>query len=320
MVRREYLQDPDPFVVEIGSNDGILLVNFAQAGIRHMGVEPSANVADVARKRGVQTLNKFFNRETAAEIVAGQGKADAFMAANVMCHIPFFHSVIEGIDTLLKERGVVVFEEPYLGDVLAKTSYDQIYDEHVFLFSLTSIAYVFGVHGFELVDVQPQETHGGSMRYILARRGMRPVSAKVGQYLKMEKDAGLDKPETYGRFKAACEKSKSDLTGLLRDLKSKGKRVVGYAATSKSTTVLNYCGIGPDLLEYISDTTPIKQGKFSPGMHIPVLSNEVFASRYPDYALLLGWNHAREIMAKEQAFTRAGGKWVSFVPTVGILE
>ena len=320
MVKTEYLRDKDPFVVEIGSNDGILMINFAQSGIRHLGVEPSANVAEVARKRGVQTLNKFFNRETAEEIVAGQGKADAFMAANVMCHIPFFHSVIEGIDTLLKEKGVVVFEEPYLGDVLAKTSYDQIYDEHVFLFSLTSITYVFGVHGFELIDVQPQETHGGSMRYILARKGMRPVSAKVGQFLKAEKEAGLDKPETYLKFKAACEKSKRDLTGLLSDLKSKGKRVVGYAATSKSTTVLNYCGIGPDLLEFISDTTPIKQGKFSPGMHIPVLSREVFASKYPDYALLLGWNHAKEIMANEQAFKQGGGKWVSFVPTVGIQE
>jgi methylation protein EvaC len=319
MVKREYLKDADPFVVEIGSNDGILMINFAKDGIRHLGVEPSTNVADVARKRGINTISKFFNRETAAEIVAGQGKADAFMAANVMCHIPFIHSVIEGIGVLLKDRGVAIFEEPYLGDVLAKTSYDQLYDEHVFLFSLTSIGNVFAQHGFELIDALPQETHGGSMRYVLARKGARPVGANVGRLLKAEKDAGLDKPETYAKFKASCEKSKRELTELLRDLKAKGKRVVGYAATSKSTTVLNYCGISPDLLEFISDTTPIKQGKFTPGTHIPVRSHDEFAGRYPDYALLFGWNHAKEIMAKEQAFKDAGGKWITYVPQVGIL-
>ncbi len=319
MVKSTYLSDNDPFVVEIGSNDGILLVNFASCGIRHLGVEPSSNVAQVARGRGVSTVSKFFSRETAAEIVDEHGKADAFMAANVMCHIPSFHSVIEGIDLLLKESGVVVFEEPYLGDVLAKTSYDQIYDEHVFLFSLHSIQYAFGAHGFELIDVQPQATHGGSMRYVLARKGSRVVGDAVKAYLDSELKAGLHLPATYMAFKAACERSRAELVNLLTDLKNRGKRVVGYAATSKSTTVLNYCQIGPGLIEFISDTTPLKQGKYSPGMHVPVLSHDEFSKRYPDFALLFGWNHAKEIMAKEGDFRRVGGQWIAFVPSVGIL-
>lgn len=318
LVKQRYL-GADPFVVEIGSNDGILLINFAKDGIRHLGVEPSANVAEVARKRGINTISKFFNAETAAGIVAEHGKADAFMAANVMCHIPSLHSVIEGIATLLKDDGVAMFEDPYLGDVLAKTSYDQIYDEHVFLFSLHSVNYAFGQHGFELIDALPQETHGGSMRYVLARKGARPIGENVARLLQAEIDAGLHLPATYEQFKANCERSKADLVGLLQELKAQGKRVVGYAATSKSTTVLNYTGIGPDLLEFISDTTPIKQGKFTPGMHIPVLSHDKFAADYPDYALLFGWNHAKEILAKEGAFRAAGGQWIGFVPKVGIL-
>lgn len=319
LVKTAYLAgEKDPFVVEIGSNDGIMLINFAEAGIRHLGIEPSANVAEVARGRGINTASKFFNRETAAEVVAANGKADAFMAANVMCHIPSLHSVIEGIGVLLKDKGVALFEEPYLGDVLAKTSYDQIYDEHVFLFSLTSVQHAFARHGFELIDALPQGTHGGSMRYVLARKGARPVGPNVTRLLQAEQVAGFAKPGTYLGFKSACERSRSDLVGLLRDLKAKGKRVVGYAATSKSTTVLNYCGIGPDLLEFISDTTPIKQGKFSPGMHVPVRSHAEFAAKYPDYALLFGWNHAKEILAKEEAYSKAGGKWIHFVPKVEI--
>ena len=306
------------FVVEIGSNDGIMLQNFAKAGVRHLGIEPSKNVAEVARGKGINTISEFFDADLARTIVAKEGQADAFLAANVMCHIPYFHSIIEGIKVLLKPDGIVAFEDPYLGDVIEKTSYDQIYDEHVFLFSLKSISYAFGQHGFELVDIEPQETHGGSMRYILAHQGRRPVSERVKAQLAREEELGLNKPETFLRFRDNCEKSRRELKELLVSLKEQGKRVVGYGATSKSTTVTNYTGITPDLVEFISDTTPIKQGKFSPGTHIPVQPYDDFQKEYPEYALLFAWNHSKEIMAKEQAFRDAGGKWIVYVPAVEV--
>lgn len=316
---RQYLGE-DPLVVEIGSNDGIMLKHFARDGIRHLGVEPSANVAEVARKNGVNTLCTFFDEEVARQILKEYGQMDAFIAANVMCHIPYMHSVMEGIKILLKPGGIVAFEDPYLGDIIEKTSYDQIYDEHVFYFSVASVGSMFEKHGLEVIDVLPQHTHGGSMRYIIAHKGARPVSDRVVAQRATEKALGLDQPETFVRFRKNVENSRDELMKLLGEFKQQGKRVVGYAATSKSTTITNYCGITPDLVEFISDTTPIKQGKYSPGTHIPVLPYEKFKENHPPYALLFGWNHAEEIMAKEQAFRDAGGKWIVYVPKVQVLE
>lgn len=311
---------PDPFAVELGSNDGIMLRHFKAKGMRHLGVEPSANVADVARGNGINTISAFFNPKLADEIVAQYGRADAALAANVMCHIPDFPGVAAGMQRLLKPDGVFIFEDPYLGDMIAKTSYDQIYDEHVFIFSVHSVSRAFAMHGFELVDVAPQITHGGSMRYTIAPKGSRPVSAKVHEVLAAEKARGLDRTETYLQFKQNCFTSRERLMQVLNDLKARGKRVVGYGATSKSTTVTNFCGITPEHVEFISDTTPIKQGKLSPGAHIPVKPYADFARAYPDYALLFAWNHTTEIREKETAFVAAGGQWIEYVPEVKIVK
>ena len=231
-----------------------------------------------------------------------------------MCHIPDLRDVAKGVDTLLKDDGVFIFEDPYLGDVLEKTSYDQIYDEHVFLFSALSVSNIFRSHELELIDAIPQWTHGGSMRYVLGRTGRHDVSPAVGALLERERNQGLQLPATYDRFRENCERSRGALRSILEDVKGAGKRVVGYGATSKSTTVINYCGLGPDQIEFISDTTPIKQGKLSPGAHIPIRPYGDFQSDYPDFALLFAWNHEREIMAKEQEFMAQGGKWIVFVP------
>jgi methylation protein EvaC len=316
----DYLAADNPFVVEMGSNDGIMLQNFAAAGIRHMGIEPSKNVAQVANDKGINTVTEFFGADLARRIVAENGQADAFLAANVMCHIPYIHSIVEGIAILLKPGGVVMFEDPYLGDVIENTSYDQIYDEHTFLFSTGSISYIFEQYGMEVIDVEPQITHGGSMRYVIAHKGARPVSSNVAAQREKEHGMGLHLLETYDQFRRNCETSREQLMSLLRDLKSKGKRVVGYGATSKSTTITNYCGITPDLVEFISDTTPIKQGKVSPGTHIPVRPYENFVQNYPDYALLFAWNHAKEIMENEGAFRASGGKWIVYVPQIDVLD
>lgn len=318
-IRTHHLANSDPFVVEIGSNDGIMLQNFSEVGIRHLGIEPSANVAQVARAKGIATITKFFDEAVAHEIVAEHGHADAFLAANVMCHIPDLHSVAEGIRILLKPKGVLAFEDPYLGDIVEKVSYDQIYDEHAFYFSVSSVSSLFGKHGLEVIDVQPQAVHGGSMRYVLAHRGAYTPSPAVAAQRQRELELGLNKGETFVALRAHIERSRDELLTLLRRLKREGQRVVGYAATSKSTTVTNFCGITPDLVDYFSDTTPLKQGKYNPGTHIPVRAYEEFKKDYPNYALLFGWNHAEEIMAKEQAFKAAGGKWIVYVPRVEVL-
>lgn len=318
-VESKYLKSADPFVVEIGSNDGIMLQHFAKKGIRHLGIEPSANVARVAQEKGINCISEFFDENLAKRIVAEYGQADAYLAANVMCHIPYMHSIVAGIRLLMKPDGVVMFEDPYLGDIIEKTSYDQIYDEHAFYFSLSSVSFLFEQHGMEVFDVEPQRTHGGSMRYIIGHKGAHAISDAVMRQADKENALGLRQKETYDKFKRNVEKSRHELMELLKELKQQGKRVVGYGATSKSTTVTNYCGITPDLIEFISDTTPIKQGKYSPGAHIPIKHYDEFAKNYPDYALLFAWNHGEEIISKEQAFSSGGGKFISYVPSVHII-
>jgi methylation protein EvaC len=318
-VRQIYLSDDDPFVVELGSNDGIMLRNFAAADIRHLGIEPSANVAEAARLKGVRTISEFFDEELATRILATDGPADVVAGANVMCHIPYIHSVFAGVKKLLKPRGVLVFEDPYLGDIVEKTSYDQIYDEHAFYFSAASISFLASRHELELIDVLPQKVHGGSMRFVLGHRGAYSISPAVDRLCEKEAALGLASPETYAKLRRNIEASRDELRVMLEEFSRAGSRVAGYAATSKSTTVTNYCGLTTRLVEFISDTTPIKQGKFSPGAHIPVRPYEEFKANYPDYGLLFGWNHAEEIMAKEQAFRAAGGKWIVYVPRVQVL-
>lgn len=300
------------FVVEIGSNDGIMLRHFKDIG--HLGVEPSKNVAQVAIDNEINTVSCFFDEKVADRIISVYGRADVVLAANVMCHISDLHSVIRGIKKLLKPGGVFIFEDPYLGYILQKTSYDQIYDEHVFYFTVGSLAYLFESHGMEIINVEPQDVHGGSMRYTVANKGQHEQSAEVSGTISDEYVGGLYKPYTYQNFRLAIESSRDKLVSLLLSLKGKG--VVGYGATSKSTTVLNYCNIGPDLIECIYDTTPIKQGKFSPGMRIPIRPYKEFLANPPDYTVLFAWNHAQEIMAKEKDYK---GKWIVYVPEVKIL-
>lgn len=319
MLRSRYLVGDNQLVVEIGSNDGILLQNFTDRGTRILGIEPSANVAAVAIEKGIRTISRFFNEELAREIVEQDGHADAVVAANVMCHIADLHSVMRGVRVLLKPSGVLVFEDPYLLDIVEKASYDQIYDEHAFYFSVTALARFFEMHEMEIVDVEPQNVHGGSMRYTVRHRGAGRVSAAVEKQIARERGARLDRDETFVDLRKRIEGSRTELLRVLRTARDEGKRVVGYGATSKSTTVTNYCGITSELVEFISDTTPIKQQKYSPGTHIPVRPYSEFADRPPNYALLFAWNHAKEIYEKERAFVANGGRFIVYVPTVDLV-
>ncbi len=320
LIKKRYLKHPDPFIVEIGCNDGILLCHFAQSGIRHLGIEPSKNVAGIAAKKGIKVTNEFFDRALAKKIIKKCGKADVVFAANALCHIPYLNSVITGIKNLLKESGVLVFEDPYLGDIIKKTSYDQIYDEHAFYFSLASVKKLFETHGMEVVNVQHQDTHGGSMRYYISHKGAYKPKKKVSRLLAHEIAGGLVKEQTYKILAKKIALSKKELMELLSGLKRRGKHIAGYGATSKSATVINYCGITPKVCDFISDITPTKIGKFSPGAHIPVYSHAEFLIREPEYTILFAWNHAGEIMKNEKGYTKAGGKWIIYVPQVKVIK
>jgi methylation protein EvaC len=306
----------DPFVVEIGSNDGTLLRHVADAGIRHLGIEPSASVAQAAAARGVNTASRFFDKPAARDIVSEHGHAHAIVAANALSHIADLHSVVDGIATLLAPDGTCVIEDPYWGAVVGRTAFDQIYDEHASYFTLSSISYLVAQHGLAVLDVIPFPVHGGSLRYVIGRAGAKPAGARVSTLLAQEKATGLHDPRTFAEFSEAVSATGRSLMALLRKCKAEGKRVVGYGATSKSTTTINHFGITPDLVEFISDTTPAKHGTFSPGAHIPVRPHAEFAASYPDRALLFLWNHAAEVRAKEEAFASSGGRWIVYVPDV----
>jgi len=300
-------------ILEIGSNDGTFLKNFKNESIEHLGFEPSKNVADLSKKNGVNVLNQFFNFENALNLKDFKNKTDVICAANVVCHVPDLVNLIKGIDVLLSKEGVFVFEEPYLGSMLKKTSYDQIYDAHVFMFSVLSVQKIFNKFDFDLVDAYPQITHGGSMRYVVARKNVKSISPKIRSIIKEEVSMKMDTVDAYIKFKKQCELSKENFTKKILKHKNEKKKLCGYAATAKSSTVLNYCKIGKDIIDFIADSTDEKIGKFSPGMHIPIVSIEKFHKQKPDIAILFAWNHKEEILEKEKNFSKEGGIWISHV-------
>ncbi|WP_117208741.1 class I SAM-dependent methyltransferase [Allorhizocola rhizosphaerae] len=311
------LAGPNPFIVEIGCNDGVMLETIARAGVRHLGVDPAKEVTELARERGVNVLDAFFGDSVAEGIRAEHGSADVIFGANTVCHIAYQDSLLRGVDTLLGPDGVFVFEEPYLGTVISQMAFDQIYDEHVYYFTARSVQQMAQRYGFELVDVGRSPLHGGEIRYTLTRPGRRRPSPAVGELLADERHRGLADPVTFQRFADAVAKIRDDLLTLLRDLRDRGSTVVGYGAPGKTATVTNYCGIGPELVPFVVDSTPAKQGLLVPGSHLPVRPPQAFTTANPDYALLFAWNHADEIMAKEQAFSRRG-KWIRYVPDVRV--
>jgi methylation protein EvaC len=310
---------PDPFVVEIGCNDGVMLKTIAQKGIRHLGVEPSRGVAELATAKGVRVHFDFFEESSATKIRAAEGPADVIYAANTVCHIPYLDSIFRGVDALLAPDGVFVFEDPYFGEIIGRTSFDQIYDEHFYLFSASSVQSAATRFGFELVEADRLLVHGGEVRYTIARIGRRKPTAGVAEMIAEEQRRGITEAKTLERFGSQVKRNCDDLTTLLRRLRDEEHSIAGYGATAKSATVTNYGDIGPDLIPAIFDSTAAKQGLLTPGTHIPVRPLEEFAQPYPDYAVLFAWNHADEIIAKEEAFRNQGGQWILYVPEVHII-
>lgn len=306
------------FVVEIGSNDGTLLQFLKDSKVRHLGIDPSANVVRMSTSKGLSSEVGFFDLGSAVKIKKEHGHADVIVAANVICHLPDLNDLFKGIKELLAEDGVFIFEEPYLLDMFNLVSFDQIYDEHVYIFSLMSVINICSKFELELIDAIPQITHGGSMRYFVSHKGRKRVDENVNRLFENEIKFGLNKLETYLLFSKNCEKKKLDIENLISGLKMQGKIVSGYGATSKSTTILNYCNLSGGLIDYICDSTPEKIGKVTPATKIPIVSIEHLHLHQPDYLILFAWNHEQEIFTKEKSKLSSNVKWIKFVPEVEI--
>ena len=310
-IKKNYLKKKGN-LIEIGSNDGTFLSNFKNEKINTLGIEPSANVANVSKRRGIKTINKFFTYENVKNLKNLKNKIDIICAANVICHVPNLVDLIKGVSLLLNEKGLFIFEEPYLGAMYEKTSYDQIYDEHIFMFSVNSIKKVFNLFEFELINVLPQKTHGGSMRYVIGRKGLHKINKNVLKFLKYERRKKIDSIKGCLNFKKKCEISKKKLRDKINSIIKSGKNIAGYAATSKSTTILNYCGINHKHIDYICDTTSNKINKFTPGTHIPIVPINFFKNNIPDYTFLFAWNHKKEIFSKEKKILNKT-KWFAHI-------
>ena len=304
-------------VVEIGSNDGILLRSLLSRPLRVLGVDPARNVAEHARSRGVPTIADFFTEALARDIRKQQGPASAILANNVFAHIDDLDEVMRGIGTLLSEEGVLVMEFPYVVDFLEQLEFDTVYHEHLSYFGVRPLAHLFGRFEFEIFDVRRQSVHGGSIRIFARRKAGAPVAAAVAALDALERPLAAD-PDRLARFARDVAALRTQLIAVVHELRADKKRVVGYTAPAKGNVLLNYCGFGPEQIEYLADATPAKQGLYSPGMKIPIRSPDEFRRDRPDYALLLAWNHQAEVLEKEKAYREAGGKFIIPVPQVRI--
>lgn len=301
-------------VVEIGSNDGVLLAPLRRRGVRAVGVEPSANLARTANALGLETWNDFFGTDVARRVRGARGAAKAVVANNVLAHIDDLGEVLASLDVLLADDGVFVAEFPYALDLLEKVEYDTIYHEHLSYFTLAPLRRLFARASFEAIDVDRIPIHGGSLRLVVARAGRRPLSPSVAALEEAETAAGLDGRDTYTRFADRVAGSRRALLEMLTSEQRRGARIAALGATAKGNTLLNYCGIGPDLIEYIADSTPLKQGLYSPGMHIPVRPDSILAVDCPDRTLLLAWNYAAAVLDRYRSYVDAGGRFIHPIP------
>ncbi len=307
-------------IVELASNDGYLLQYFVEKGIPVIGVEPAANVAKEAEKRGIRTCVKFFGRVTARELLSEGFAADLLLGNNVLAHVPDLNDFVGGMKILLKERGVITMEFPHLVRLMEENQFDTIYHEHFSYFSFTTVTRVFASHGLILFDVDELPTHGGSLR-IYGRHvedTTKPVSDKVRELIAREERWGVKRMEIYEAFSERVKATKRRILQKLSAIKSEGKSIVGYGAPGKGNTLLNYCGIRTDFLDYTVDRNPYKQDKYTPGTHIPIYHPNKIKETKPDYIFILPWNLKDEIMQQHAYIRDWGGKFIIPIPEVKV--
>ncbi|CAD5912516.1 C-methyltransferase NovU [Planktothrix rubescens] len=307
-------------VIEIASNDGYLLQYFQKQNIPVLGIEPAANVAKVAEEKGIPSLVKFFGVSTAKELVAQGKQADLLLGNNVLAHVPNLNDFVAGMKIVLKPDGILTMEFPHVLQLILQNQFDTIYHEHFSYFSFLTVEKVFADHGITLFDVEELPTHGGSLRiYGQHNDGKKPFSDRVSKLKTKESKAGLEQRSTYLGFGEQVKATKRHLLSFLIDIKNQGKSVVGYGAPAKGNTLLNYCGIRTDLLDYTVDRSPYKQGLFLPGTHIPIYHPDKIIETKPDYLLILPWNIKDEIIEQMSHIREWGGKFVVPIPEVEVI-
>jgi hypothetical protein len=309
-------------VVELASNDGYLLRNFVARGIPALGIEPAGNVAEVAVRAGVPTRVAFFGRRLADDLIAEGIRADLLVGNNVLAQVPDLNDFVAGMALLLKPNGVITMEFPHLLQLMRRNQFDTIYHEHFSYFSFLAVERIFAAHGIVLFDVEELDTHGGSLRIYGCHRddGSRPASERVESLRRLEIEEGLNSIDAYARFTEQVAATKRHLLQFLIDARAQRKSVVGYGAPGKGNTLLNYCGIRTDFLDYTVDRNPYKQGKFTPGTHIPIYSPDKIDETKPDFVLILPWNVKDEIVAQMARIREWGGRFVVPIPTVTVVD
>ena len=309
-------------VVEVASNDGYLLQYFKAAGIPVLGIEPAKNVAQVAIAKGIRSVTEFFGRELAQTLVDEGSKADLLLGNNVLAHVPDINDFVGGLGILLKPGGVVTMEFPHLVRLIEENQFDTIYHEHFSYLSFTTVERIFAAHDLRLFDVEELPTHGGSLRIYAChtKEGAREISANVTALKARERDWGIADLSRYREFTARVEATKRNILGFLIEARESGRSVVGYGAPGKGNTLLNYCGIRTDLLQYTVDRNPYKQGKYTPGTRIPIHPPAKIHETKPDYVFILPWNLKEEVMAQNAYIRDWGGQFVVPIPKVEVCE
>jgi SAM-dependent methyltransferase len=321
MIKERLDLGPDSLVVELASNDGYLLQHFLPLGVPVLGVEPAENVARAAIEKGVPTRTEFFGVKLADQLAAEGLKADLIAGNNVLAQVPDLNDFVAGIARLLKPEGVVTLEFPHIGKLIAENQFDTIYHEHFSYFSLSTIEHLAARHGLKVIDVEKLASHGGSLRvYLALGTSQRDRDRRVDALIVEEENTGLLDIPTYQAFAEQVKRTKRELLSFLISAKNAGKRICGYGAPGKGNTLLNYCGIGPDFLDFTVDRNPYKHGRYTPGMHIPIYPVEAIAEAKPDYILILPWNLKNEIVEQMRFVKDWGGKFVIPIPEVTIID
>jgi len=314
-ITKSFSLSENSLAVDIGSNDGILLKGFQTSNVQVIGVEPAANVAKIAEENGVETINDFFNENVVNEIIKRKGKADVVTATNVFAHIDDIDSVVENVKSLLKDEGIYVIEIQYFADTIETMTFDNVYHEHMSYYTLSSLDFFFNKHDMQAFRVERVATHGGSLRVFAAKKSSKhKVHESIKKLLDYEKSIGIDDFETYRKFGQEVYGVRDKLVDYIKNIKKQNKKIAAYGAPAKGNTLLNFCNIGKDYIEYIVEDNPLKQGLYAPGTHIPVVSSKMLDENLPDYILILAWNFADEILEKTKKYREKGVKFIVPLP------
>lgn len=311
---------PDSLAVEVASNDGYLLQYYVREGVPVLGIEPARNVAEIARSRGVRTIEEFFDVDLAAKLRADGHVADVIHANNVLAHVANLNAFVEGFRVLLADDGVIISESPYLADLLRKVEFDTIYHEHLCYYSLTSLVHLFRRHDLVIEDCELIPVHGGSMRIFARHASIAKPTSRVTDLLEEELAWGVGRDEPYRQFAAGIDRVKDELVTLVRQLKRKGHRIAAYGAAAKGTVLLHACGLRTDDIDFVCDKNPLKQGRLMPGIHTPIVPPEHLRTSGADYCLLLAWNVAEEIRRGESEWAARGGRFIVPIPSVQVFS